>query len=152
MAEDSVVQQEPKEEKLTLKSVASQVSELTKAVTALLQNKPSAPAATTPAVQVEGEPDKAVIPPSWRRVVDTVLGPEFGIDVRYPDEKSNGLFLFTVIVPKEKSNAPKDHWEMYKSDRRTKNIAGNPSVGEIQKHCERIKANLVRSQQSELVK
>ena len=81
--------------------------------------------------------------PEWRKIVDEILGPDFGIQVSF--DKDGADMKFTIVVPKEKSNAPRDYLEYYKHDWRT--ISLNPAqtgVG-VRQWCEKIKRNLGRS-------
>jgi hypothetical protein len=100
----------------------------------------------SPAKQAEDMPKKEgmPIPPDWRKMVDEMLGMDFGIDVVYPQSGSG--FLFKVIVPEEKSNMSKDYKEFYKVDIRTKAINYNEGVDGIRKFCEGVKKNLEKKQ------
>lgn len=100
-------------------------------------------ASTTPVPtdeQIAGGSEKAPIPPAWRKLVDEVLGLDFGLNVSYP--QSGGGFLFKIIVPAEKSNMSKDYKEFYKVDVRTKSINYNEGVDGVKKFCELVKKNL----------
>lgn len=105
---------------------------------------PLAPAVNPPAgsVKPEGAAESMPIPPSWRTIVDELLGTDFGIKVSYPTGGSG--FLFTLIIPKEKSNASKDHWEMFKADLRTKALSGNDGIDGVRKYVELVKRNLAQ--------
>lgn len=87
---------------------------------------------------------KMPIPPAWRKMVDEILGMDFGIDVVYPQSGSG--FLFKVIVPAEKSNASQSYKEFYKVDIRTKALSYSDGVDGIRKFCELVKTNLGRKQ------
>jgi len=91
---------------------------------------------------VSAKTDETPCPPSWRKLVDEVLGPEFGLNVVYP-EKGTG-FLFKIIVPKEKSNASQSHWDYYKSDIRTRSIGFGEGIEGIRKYCEIVAKNLTK--------
>jgi len=98
---------------------------------------------TTTASTDDGAPqpdDKMPIPPKWRTVVDEVLGQDFGISVSYPDSGSG--FKFTIMVPREKSNASSSHWDMYKHDNRTIALDSSQGIDGIKRWCEKIKKNL----------
>lgn len=86
------------------------------------------------------DPNKIPIPPAWRKMVDDILGVEFGIDVVYPQQGSG--FLFKIIVPKEKSNASPAHQEFYKVDIRTKAIAYNEGISGVENFCQKVAKNL----------
>ena len=92
----------------------------------------------TPPVASEGESDYIEVNPHWRKVVNEVLGSDFDCQILYP--KSGGI-QFTVIVPINKSNAPKEYLERHKTDRRTREI-GNRGIEGVKEHCLRIKQNL----------
>ena len=93
-------------------------------------------------VQIDEEPDVSPVPPAWRKMVDEALGPDFGINVSYPQSGSG--FLFKIIVPPEKSNASKSHKEFYKTDIRTKAISYSDGIDGVRKYCELVAANLKR--------
>lgn len=105
--------------------------------------KESEPAKTVPLSDEEiiaAGKEKAPIPPKWRKIVDDILGMDFGIDVVYPDAGSG--FLFKIIVPDEKSNASESHKRFYKVDIRTKALSYSDGIEGIRKFCELIKINL----------
>jgi hypothetical protein len=85
--------------------------------------------------------DKLPIPPGWRRLVDEILGPEFGIDVSYPDNNGSG-FKFTIIVPDEKSNMSEPYRKMYRVDKRTKALSNSEGIDGVRKYCELVAQNL----------
>ena len=91
----------------------------------------------------EGGTDKSPIPPAWRKMVDDILGIEFGIDIVYPQAGSG--FLFKIIVPAEKSNADQAYKELYKTDIRTKAVSYSDGIEGVRKFCELVKTNLSRS-------
>jgi len=92
--------------------------------------------------EIAGGIEKIPVPPQWRKMVDELLGMDFGIDVVYPQSGSG--FLFKIIVPTEKSNMSRDYKEFYKVDIRTKAINYNEGVDGIRKFCEGVKKNLER--------
>src|SRR3990167_7034036 len=57
---------------------------------------------------MDDKPDVEPIPTKYRAIVDELLGPEFGINISYPD---SGGFLFKIIVPMNLSNASLAHKE-----------------------------------------
>jgi len=143
------------EAKLTLKGVAEKVDKLTDALTVLLQNqqvdKPTG-SAVPKSAPVEGESDFQMIPPAFRKIVNEELGEDFGINIVWPGDNNNNGVLFKVIVPDVKSNMTKNEREMKRVDVRTRNLAGNPTPDEVRKFCQKIKANLLRTQQVTLAK
>ena len=92
----------------------------------------------------EGGTQKMPIPPDWRKMVDEILGMDFGIDIVYPQSGSG--FLFKIIVPAEKSNASQSYKEFYKVDIRTKAISYSDGIEGIRKFCELVKVNLSKKQ------
>lgn len=88
----------------------------------------------------ESLPEANPIKPSWRKVVDMVLGPDYGINVSYT---GGGGMIFRVIVPKSKSNATDAYFKLYKNDVRSKVIAlGSNDADQIKQWCLKIKKNL----------
>lgn len=90
----------------------------------------------------EGGVEKMPIPPAWRKMVDEILGLDFGIDIVYPQSGSG--FLFKIIVPAEKSNASESYKEFYKVDIRTKAISYSEGIEGVKKFCEMVKINLAK--------
>ena len=85
-------------------------------------------------------PDITPVSPKYRAMVDEILGPEYGINIVYPDQGSG--FLFKLIIPLELSNASKDHKAFYKCDVRTKSIGYNEGLDGVRKHIEKVARNL----------
>lgn len=94
------------------------------------------------------KPGRAPVDPKWRKIVDSILGPDFGVDVVYPSRGSG--FLFKIIVPLSKSNAGESHLSYYKSDVRTKAVSMGDAESGITEHCKKIKANLTKSNQNKI--
>lgn len=90
----------------------------------------------------EGGVDKMPIPPAWRKMVDEILGLDFGIDIVYPQSGSG--FLFKIIVPAEKSNASESYKEFHKVDIRTKAVSYSEGIEGVRKFCEMVKINLAK--------
>jgi hypothetical protein len=88
-----------------------------------------------------GSEKSAMVPPAWRKLTDEILGSEFDIELDLPE---NGGQHFIVHVPKEKSNAGKDHWDMYKRDKRTREL-GNTGIRGVKEWLLRIRKNLIAS-------
>lgn len=129
----------------------SSVADGFKAITdALLrrEEKPAADKSSEASAEKDARPEVGHVPPAWREIVNEVLGPDFGINVVYPDKGSG--FLFKVIVPPSKSNAPKDYLEFYKADVRTRAIGYGEGVDGVRRHCEKIKKNLVGTKKNNL--
>lgn len=70
--------------------------------------------------------DKMPVPASFTDAVNTILNNKFTVEIEYSSNTPN--FGFSIIVPKEYSNAGKPHWDMYKEDRRTKMISNAEGV------------------------
>jgi hypothetical protein len=101
----------------------------------------SAPVVSAP-VKVEAGPDNETpVPVSWVNAVHEILGPEFDVKFEQPD---SGGALFTIIVPKDKSNATVDHWKMYKRDFRTREI-GATGLGGVKEWALLVRKNLTAS-------
>lgn len=81
------------------------------------------------------------VPPSWRELVDKILGPDFQIEFEQPP---NGGQKFKIIVPKEKSNADQQYWLNFNRDVRTREI-GNTGIRGVQEWCIRVRNNLLAS-------
>lgn len=134
---------EPDPRYATKEDIQSINSSLEKLTSIIIEDK--RPQVVVPSKEIKidenaDKPEKAVVPPKWRAMVDEVLGPDFGINVVYPD--TGGGFLFKIIVPLEKSNASSAHKEFYKSDIRTCSISYQNGIEGIKKFCERVAANL----------
>ena len=134
---------EPKPKSVSVKQFEefqTQVTGALSAITEALQNRPAVEAA--PVVSEEGGPDdQTPIPPSWKKAVATILGPDFACEIVQPDA---GGTLFKIIVPREKSNAQQMHWEMHTRDVRTKEI-GNTGLPGVEEWCKRVRANLQKT-------
>lgn len=140
--DEAVSRSEFDELKGLMKTVAEAVVELKKAP----RTESSAGAAPQPAEPTDAEvkdadPNENPVNPHWRRLVDEVLGPDFGIEVYYPKD---GGCHFTIIVPKDKSNAGDAHWANFKQDRRTREI-GHTGIDGVKKWAELVKKNLAKS-------
>jgi hypothetical protein len=116
---------------------------LMKEMVANKQTVPTAPA-TSGVGNDDGSSDKnrVGVPPAWKEMVDQILGPEFDCEYTLPPD---GGQLFTIIVPKEKSNATKEYIEMFKTDRRTKEL-GNTGPRGVKEWCLKVRQNLLRSE------
>lgn len=93
-------------------------------------------------VEDDAGPDKdqsTPVPPTWRKAVHEILGPDFECEFKQPDR---GGSIFTVIVPKNKSNANQLHWQNFKSDRRSKEL-GNTGLDGVKVWCSKIRSNLL---------
>jgi len=105
----------------------------------LAEVKPVSMPSQPTSVKVEAGPDNETpVPVSWVNAVHEILGPEFDVKFEQPD---SGGALFTIIVPKDKSNATVDHWKMYKRDFRTREI-GATGLGGVKEWALLVRKNL----------
>lgn len=96
----------------------------------------------TPATaKVEASADETPVPPAWRELVTQTLGPDFDVELVFPEA---GGQIFRVIVPKDKSNASQMHWTMHKRDVRSREL-GNTGAKGVKEWCLKIRLNLLRS-------
>lgn len=93
-------------------------------------------------VDDSGPTSSAQVPPAWRKLADEILGPDFDIELRLPE---NGGQIFVIHVPKEKSNATQDHWNMHHRDTRSREL-GNTGVKGVKDYLVRVRKNLVGSE------
>lgn len=84
---------------------------------------------------------ETIVPPAWRKLTDEILGPDFQISLRLPE---NGGQIFEIYVPKEKSNATKDHWEMHKRDKRSREL-GNTGIKGVKDYLLKVRKNIAAS-------
>lgn len=114
--------------------------------TVLALKTPPAPvqaASTQTAPVPEGGPKTELtpVPPSWREMVDKILGPDFDCEFYQPPQ---GGQKFTIIVPREKSNADQLYWQNFSRDKRTKELA-NTGITGVEQWCKKVRANLIAS-------
>ena len=80
------------------------------------------------------------VPPKFREIVDTMLSPDFGIDVQDFDDRTD--FLFTVIVPEEYSSLDAKSKELKVKDLRSKMIPRAKGENGVREWVELIRKNL----------
>ena len=109
-------------------------------------------AATPEQVKKEKEidavnPDQVPVNPLWEAKAREVIGKGKDGDeiidhceMVYPKQ---GGALFTIVIKNEHSNAPKEYLQMYKQDRRTREI-GNEGIMGVTNWALLIKQNLAR--------
>jgi hypothetical protein len=103
----------------------------------LNENRTPAPA---PKVEDDAGPDQDTpVPPAWRKAVIEILGIDFECELKQPDR---GGTIFTIIVPKNKSNASQLHWQNFKQDRRSREL-GNTGLDGVKTWCLKVRANLL---------
>lgn len=88
-----------------------------------------------------GPQSEAMVPQAWRRLTDEILGTDFEISLRLPE---NGGQIFEIMVPREKSNATKDHWEMHKRDKRSREL-GNTGIKGVKDYLLKVRKNIAAS-------
>jgi hypothetical protein len=128
-----------KGEVTTLLGEISKKLENTQAVT--LKVAESANVSTTIPKPEGGPETPSLVSPAWRALTDEILGTDFEIGLELPE---TGGQRFSIYVPKEKSNAGKDHWERNKFDKRTREL-GNTGVKGVKDWLLKIRRNLVTS-------
>jgi len=126
--------------------LSNSVESLASMMTNLIDKMSQTPAKPTESQKAEAirieesKPEESPVPPGWRKIVDEILGPEFGINVVYPE--SGGGFQFKIIVPLNKSNASQAHLDFYKVDVRTKAISYSEGIEGVKRYCELVAKNL----------
>lgn len=86
------------------------------------------------------ETPKYPIPVEFREATDLILNKKFEIEIDYlPDVAS---FQFSVLVPREYSNAGNFHWETHKEDRRSKIIENAMGINGVREWSMKIYENL----------
>ncbi len=126
---------------------ADQFSSLVDSVTALAKMIQTQKSSDPETVKLEKAIDKAgphrqTVNPEWQEKAEEILGTAMDrCELFMP---RNGGSIFTVIIKKEKSNAPKEYLEMYKEDRRSKEI-GSEGIEGVEQWCKLIKQNLNRA-------
>lgn len=109
--------------------------ELEAEIAALKAQLAEKPVETTPEVkpeiEVKGEAPTMPIPRDYLDGVKTILNQKFTPKIEYSVDAPT--FAFSVLVPREYSNATGAHWDMYHEDRRVRvlnNAAGPAGVKE----------------------
>jgi hypothetical protein len=85
------------------------------------------------------------LPAEYRELVNKYLGEEFDAELSYPskDKKGNKTgFVFTIVVPVEKSNAPEDYLAYYKKDVRSTPINPNEGLDGVERYIRKVAQNL----------
>lgn len=103
----------------------------------------AAPSVTAPVTAVTDEAgpktELTPVPPTWRELVVKILGPDFECEFEQPPQ---GGQKFSIIVPKEKSNADQQHWLNFARDKRTKELS-NTGITGVETWCKKVRANLL---------
>lgn len=80
------------------------------------------------------------VPVEFRDIIDTVLNKKFGTEIVYLPETTS--FQFSILVPKEYSNASEAHWSIQKEDRRSKVIENALGVNGVRDWATKVYENL----------
>jgi hypothetical protein len=81
-----------------------------------------------------------LIPKSYRDAVREILNQKFTPSIQYSQDAPT--FQFTVLVPREYSNASGAHWAMYKEDRRARVINNSDGPQGVKQWLELVYNNL----------
>ena len=79
------------------------------------------------------------VPTDWEDAVHSILNKKFTVEVDY--NADTPTFGFSILVPKEYSNASKPHWDTYHEDRRTRVIDNAQGAGGVKQWVERVYNN-----------
>lgn len=85
------------------------------------------------------EPNGVPIPADYQTAVNDGLNAKFRVEIEY--SSNSPFFGFSVLVPKEYSNAGKPHWDMYGEDRRTRVISNAEGLQGVKQWTERVYNN-----------
>lgn len=80
------------------------------------------------------------IPPSWRKIVDETLSPEFGIRIKEFDNTTD--FMVDIIVPEKYSSLTPKEKELGVRDIRSRMISRSAGENGIRDWCKLIRSNL----------
>lgn len=89
------------------------------------------------------------VPQDFRQAVDTILNQNFGIEI--DSRETPGAFGFSVLVPREYSNATQGHWETYKEDRRFKAIPRVEGIEGVKEYVNRVFNNLPQDTRTQIM-
>lgn len=145
------------------KDIIAQMNELTSAVNKIagaivsvsgrLENleKGSSNSTTTENTSESGDEDSELdeggnqsvpVPSGFRKAVDEILSPDFGIDIQEIEDSID--FTFTIIVPKRFSSLSKGDIEKSKQDLRSKRIPHAKGINGVKEWCKLVRQNLNR--------
>lgn len=146
------------EEKLTIKKLDAKIDTILDAVGTMgtvvegLVNKDKKsgdiviPEKEEPKVVEEGgvqAPKTKQLLPEMQEVFLQYFSEEDGFKATYDELESN----FTIVVPKEMSNAGSAHWKMYNEDLRGVKVDQNDKVGSVKVWCAKVCQNLKYNKQ-----
>lgn len=89
------------------------------------------------------------IPYDFREAVESTLNKKFGIDIEYKQETA--AFAFSILVPKEYSNAGEPHWQANGEDRRTRVIQNAMGVNGVREYAQLVYENFPQEIKSRIV-
>lgn len=119
----------------TKAELEAQVAELTAKLAEKKEEVEIAPTEAPAPLNVSTFP----VPSEWTENVHAVLNKKFTVEVDYNSDTPT--FGFSILVPREYSNASKNHWEMYGEDRRTRVINNADGVGGVKQWVEKVYNN-----------
>ena len=109
----------------------------------LIRSQAQAPQAPPPSPEekeiTKAGPNKYTVNPEWEEIAKEIVGP--ALDHTELDYLKGGGLRFTLVIKNEKSNAPLDYLERYKTDRRSREIGAEGESG-VKKWCELVRNNL----------
>lgn len=147
MSEEETIVKKPgpkkgvsKEDFEELKSAVTEIMEMIKSQPKI-QADSEGVKVVAPQTDDAGPQMESMVPQLWRSLADEILGKDFRLELYLPE---NGGQIVKVFVPREKSNAGKDHWDRYGVDRRSKEL-GNTGVSGVKTWLLKIRKNLVTS-------
>lgn len=94
---------------------------------------------TPPETPPEENVTQAHIPQQYLDAVHTILNKRFGVEMEYQPDTPN--FGFSILVPKEYSNAGEPHWAMFHEDRRTRVINNSEGSAGVKLWVEKVYNN-----------
>lgn len=141
------VKQEKQKEEVSLADVLGVVKTLSEKIDVLLDRVPVAPQPTAtpttqtpmPPIQTQSNVPSYPIPYDFRNAVDSTLNHKFGIELEYKSDAA--AFAFSILVPKEYSNAGENHWNSYNEDKRTKVIQSAYGVNGVREWAQQVYEN-----------
>ena len=135
---------EAKKLEVSNEDIVNKLGELSKAVADITErlNTPNVP---TVAVV---EKNLLPVPTEYREIVNSTLNKKFGIEIAYPSDTAS--FEFSILVPKEYSNAGLPHWETHKEDRRSRVIINALGVNGVREWATKVYENFSNETRSQI--
>lgn len=144
--------------KASIDDVLSAINGLTDVVSSLVKSTLATPASVpvaekvAPAIQQPepaNDPQKFPVPQEYRLIVENTLNKRFGVEINYVGDIAS--FEFSILVPREYSNAAKPHWDTYKEDRRSKVIANALGINGVREWASKVYENFPNETKSQIV-